>query len=445
VASDSPPVDPSALLPPFAPRNAGERWLFTLHRLGIRPGLTTIRALLDALDHPERRFPSVVVAGTNGKGSTSAFLAQLAQAAGLKTGLYTSPHLLRLNERIRVDGRVILEAELERRVERHRSLFESSEATFFESLTALAMEYFAEQRVEVAILEVGLGGRLDATNAAAKVGVVLTSVALDHRHLLGARVEEIAREKLSLCETGIPAYLGDLSPELRALALEEIEARGGVAVDLAPAPRDSWRATNLGDIQRAQAGFAAAVYHDLARRQGWPIPPAGAAVELVVAARYQLAGSTPRLILDPAHNAAAVEALLRQWTRESGRQDSILVFGQMADKELDEIYPMFHAASADIVVTTPRWPRAAESALLAERLQAVGDSRVHVRPAVAAALEHARALAGDARRVLLFGSNFLVAEALDRLGFEELEISGPSALWDAGSRLRKAKRKEAAQ
>ena len=183
------PIDIDALWPPFAPDDASTDWLFRLQRLGIRPGLTAMREWLEVLGHPERRFPSVVVAGTNGKGTAAIALAALGQSAGMRTALYTSPHLLSVRERIAIDGKPIAAKTLAELIDAHREAIEDLRTTFFESLTGLALLHFAREGVDLAILETGLGGRLDATNVVNKAGLVLTSVGLDHTELLGSDVE----------------------------------------------------------------------------------------------------------------------------------------------------------------------------------------------------------------------------------------------------------------
>jgi len=172
--------------------------------------LKHVRVLLAALGHPERRFPSVLIAGTNGKGSTAATLASILQASGIKTGLYTSPHLVRINERVRISGRAMTDDEfallhdvVDRTAER---LVEEGELpwhpSFFEMLTAIAFEYFARSRIEMAVLEVGMGGRLDATNVVGPCVSVLTDISLDHQRFLGNTLAEIAREKAGIIRPG---------------------------------------------------------------------------------------------------------------------------------------------------------------------------------------------------------------------------------------------------
>src|SRR6266571_6091789 len=219
------------------------------HELAQMPSpkfdLEHMRVLLRALDHPERRFPSVLIAGTNGKGSTAATLASILQASGLRTGLYTSPHLLRINERIRINGETIADGKfallhdvVERTAER---LIEDGELpwhpSFFEMLTAIAFEHFANSKLDIAVLEVGMGGRLDATNVVEPLVSVITDISLDHQKFLGNTVGEIAREKVGIIRPeGVVVTLPQ-QPEANDVignAILELGARGVSAVQYVP-------------------------------------------------------------------------------------------------------------------------------------------------------------------------------------------------------------------
>jgi len=435
--SDS--IEIGALRPPFAPRDAASQWFFSLHRLGIRPGLESVRELLRCMGNPERDFDAVVVAGTNGKGSAALALDAYARSAGLRCGLYTSPHLLDLRERMQVDGRLIDSATFTRLIDEYRDLIEDCQTTFFESLTALTLEWFRRERVQVAVLETGLGGRLDATNVVRKAGLVLTSVGLDHQELLGHSLEAIAREKLGLAAAGVPFYLDDIPVELRRLAEESIRTAGGEAIEL-----DGLEATEIcvgetvqGKLQRRQLGRMMTVYRDLARRHGWPEADAARALEsLDLPGRYDVRGHSPRLILDTAHNAHALHRVIAQFACEGRREQRVLVFGSVHGKEIDSVLPELVRCCARVLVCAPDWYRALDPSWLAGRLRAIAPepAAIGVCNSVREALEEARAFGPDAV-TLATGSNFLVAEALDRLGHDSL--TGQSGLWDSGAPLRR--------
>jgi dihydrofolate synthase / folylpolyglutamate synthase len=449
-------IDFDALLPPFAPTDAANEWLFRLQRLGIRPGLTAIGELLDELGHPERRFPAIVVAGTNGKGSAAIALSAFCRAAGLRTGLYTSPHLLDLRERILVDGVPISAQELFALVASHRARIERIGTTFFESLTALALVHFARARVDVVVMEAGLGGRLDATNVVDKAGVLLTSVGLDHMELLGDTVEAIALEKLGLAERGVPFYVDALDePGLDHLARRAVEEAGAIHLGLPVLTERITHEQELravraeGLVQRLQTRKMLAVYRDLARRRRWPAPDLARASSLLrFPGRYEVWGSNPRLILDTAHNGHALERLCVQWEQEGSREGRILVFGTVHGKAIESAVPALLRSATTIYVTAPLWYRARDAREVAAELRAAAvresiGTEIVVAGGVCATLEAARARAQELDRggtraaVMVTGSNFLVAEALDRLGVDDLLAEEHAPLWDHGAPLRR--------
>lgn len=196
-------------------------FLYSLQHFGIKMGLENIRALCAELGHPEQRFDSLHIAGTNGKGSTSACLASILRESGYRVGLYTSPHLVRFNERIRINGVMIPDVDLDRWTHQLQPTIESLRATFFEATTAIAFAWFAEQAVDVVVAETGLGGRLDATNVLTPVASLITSIGLDHTEFLGASLESIASEKAGIIKHGIPVFTTVDQPE----ALEVITNR----------------------------------------------------------------------------------------------------------------------------------------------------------------------------------------------------------------------------
>lgn len=438
--SDS--IEIGALRPPFAPKDEASRWFFGLHRLGIRPGLESVRELLDRMGNPQDHLDAVVIAGTNGKGSAALALAAYARSAGLKTGLYTSPHLLDLRERIQVDGRMIGAGDFSALLDEYRGLIEATGTTFFESLTALTLEWFRREGVELAVLETGLGGRLDATNVVSKAGLVLTSVGLDHQELLGHSLEAIAREKLGLAEAGVPFYLDDLAADLQRLAEESIGAVGGEAIPIDRlAPSDVRGPGSVqGRLQQRQLARMHAVWTDLARRHGWPdADPARAFADLELPGRYDVRGESPRLILDTAHNAHALGRVLEQFGREGSREQRVLVFGSVHGKEIDPVLGQIGDVAATVLLCAPDWYRALPPEGLRERIRTASTREpvLEIHDSVREALERARALQ-PAAGVLVTGSNFLVAEAMDRLGMDSLEDQ--ARLWTGGQALRRRAR-----
>ena len=450
-------LDLDALDPPFHARDEAQRWLFQLHRLGIKPGLERIEELLDRLGNPQRALESVVVAGTNGKGSAAIYFDALSRAAGLRTGLYTSPHLLDLRERIQVDGALISSSSLAALVKRCRRDIEESGATFFEAMTAMALLHFAEEGVRLAVLETGLGGRLDATNAVGARAVLLTSVGEDHQHILGGSLPEIAREKLGLARPGVPFFLAPLPAEIRELALDFLQRKRAEVFDLGAigshdaSPADTADEPAPGPHRQVLAAVVEAAWAELAGRYGWP-PVEGAGDVLArtrLPGRWDRVGQRPPLIVDTAHNAPALESLLQRWMECGRREDRILVIGVMRDKQVDRVLPLIRRSAGTILVTAPRWYRSRPAAELAEALRSVphgGSSPVEPTASVREALERARELArgiarqGGSPSILLTGSNFTVAEALDRLGIDKIHRPPHSLRWEKGEALRRRPR-----
>ncbi|WP_242396244.1 bifunctional folylpolyglutamate synthase/dihydrofolate synthase, partial [Anaeromyxobacter oryzisoli] len=246
------------------------RYLEGLQPLSIRFGLERVERALDALGHPERAYPILHVGGTNGKGSTCAMAAAALRAAGHRVGLYTSPHLVRFNERIQVDGVEIEDAALAARIEAirracpwHEGGGEGDRLTYFEFATLLALLHFAEARVSVAVLEVGLGGRFDATNAVVPRVTAIARIGLDHTRLLGDTIEQIAFEKAGIFKPGVPAVVHALQPPGALEVLRAEAARRGAPFTVAPADHPGPIAL-AGPHQRGNAGLAAAALRALA-------------------------------------------------------------------------------------------------------------------------------------------------------------------------------------
>lgn len=431
-----------------------------LEALGIRLGLDSMRGLLASLGGPQLRFPAVLVAGSNGKGSTAALLAAMAVAAGYRTGLYTSPHLETVEERLRIDGRAIggerlgeLLAEVVAAAERRLG----HDPTYFEALTAAAFLWFAAERVDLAVVEVGLGGRLDATNLCEPVLSLVTSISLEHRELLGNTVAEIAREKAGILRRGRPAlsWVEDreaaaalreaaaaLGAELRAAESEvaiTAAAPGGwegQSVTLAtPRARHELRTRLLGRHQTHNLGLAVRAAELLAE-SGFPALDGGALEAGAAACRWpgraevvELPGGR-RVLLDAAHNAegaAALGELLAGVRREAGTLD--LIFGVLEDKDGGEMLRHVAPWARRIVFTTVPSPRARRAEQLPALLDSAGGELAAARGALvepdpAAAL--ARALDLGADTLAICGSIFLVGE-LRRLLRERFGVPPPAA------------------
>ena len=371
-AEDAPPSD-------RAPATRSLEWLESLELFGMKLGLERMRALLERLAHPEQAYASIHVVGTNGKTSVTRMTEALLLAEGLSVGAYTSPHVAGWSERIRVNG---AEADFECALARVRPFAEALGATQFEVVTAAALAEFAAAGVDVAVVEAGLGGRLDATNVLDARVVVLTNVALEHSEHLGATREAIAAEKLAVIRPGAAVVLGE--PEWDELA----RASGAARVAL---------------VSQSNLGLAVAGAQEFLGRA----VSARAAEAVRVPGRLERRGDDPLEVWDGAHNLAGVGYVLARLPS----RDWVLVLSILEDKDLDGMLAAFAALGSRLVATSSGHPRAvpAEALAAAARrffpaVEAVDDPR--------RALERGRELAGSDGAMLVSGSLYLLA-ALD--------------------------------
>ena len=399
--------------------------------------LARMERLLASLDNPHRRFPSVHIAGTKGKGSTAAMTASVLQAAGYRTGLYTSPHLHTFRERIRVDGQPIERAEVVALAERLRPLVEGVEGiTTFEVMTAMAFLYFVERGVDFAVLEVGLGGRLDATNVVSPLVSVITSLSYDHTHILGHTLAQIAREKAGIIKRRVPVVSAPQPPEAMAVIEQVCRER---EAELLVVGRDwTWEAgeANLkgqwfkvagGGGQEASRSFwipllgrhqlinativVAAV--EMLRQRGVHIPEASLREGLRRVrwpGRLEILGRKPFLVVDCAHNADSAQKLATALRELFAYRDLILVFGASADKDIRGMMRALLPLAREVILTRAHHPRAADPGALREEARSLGWE-VAISEDVASALSQALELAYEDDLVCVTGSTFVVAEA----------------------------------
>jgi dihydrofolate synthase / folylpolyglutamate synthase len=432
------------------------------HELAQTPShkfdLAHMRVLLEALDNPERRFPSVLIAGTNGKGSTAATLASILRASGLRTGLYTSPHLVRINERIRIGEESISDHDfalihdlVDRTAERLVSENELPwHPSFFEMLTAIAFEHFARRKVEIAVLEVGMGGRLDATNVAEPRVSVITDIALDHQRFLGDTVTEIAGEKAGIIRRGGVVVTLPQQPKANDVignTILELGARGVNAVPYVPpvSPASgAYLAVNedktpvsryplqvmgeqivvetplLGRHQLRNVALAIAAAEQLSQ-QGFPVT--AASIEQGIRethwpGRFQVlpgSGGSPEYVFDVAHNPAGAWAL--RSTLSAGYPDCPLtfIFGAMRDKAIGEMAEILFPLADRVIATLADNPRSASPEEIREAA-ARTSTPIEEAVDVAAAIRLARTSARDDAVVVITGSIYIVGEAMRLLG-----------------------------
>ena len=422
-------------------------YLFSLELFGIKFGLENIRAILDGLDHPERAFRAVHVAGTNGKGSVTAMIDAVLRAAGHRSARYTSPHLIDLTERFVVAGQPTTEEALSRAVDRVRTVVVDLQRrgrldvhpTFFEVTTAAAFEIFRAASVEVAVCEVGLGGRLDATNVLSPVATAITSIAFDHQHYLGSSLAEIAAEKAGIIKPAVPMVVGAVDSTAAAVIRDIARDRGapliwahdGVTIEEAPATSRGHQSLRLrtptrdygvldlrleGRHQRGNAVVAVRVLECL-DAAGLHVPPE-AVVEGLREVNWpgrlehlQLSDGRS-LLLDAAHNPAGAEALAAFLAHDGVRRP--LVFAAMRDKDVRGILAALAPHVSDLVLTRASNSRSSDPLMLRDMASALLPAgTLSVELSVADALTRAWKLSPH---IVVAGSIFLLGDVLKELG-----------------------------
>jgi len=418
-------------------------YLNDLQRFGIKLGLDNVRILLAALGNPQTAFPSVHVAGTNGKGSVSAMLAEILSRGGLRVGLYTSPHLVRVEERIRVGGRIIAGRDFRRILGSIKAAAEDllraqkleASPTFFEVLTAAALLYFRERKVDAAVLEVGMGGRFDATNVVTPIVSVITNVAHDHTQYLGNTLAKIAFEKAGIIKPGVPVVSGvSRGPARKVIRDQALEAGAALIEAFGPGtkletisggvcPVSRYRiggkshllAPGLPGAHQVRNAAVAAAAAGVLRIFG--LPADKKAVEEGVRnvrweGRLEQIGRRPRVYLDGAHNEDGAAALA-VFIDETCPKPPVLVFAMMKDKAVAGVARILFPRARKIFLTTIPFPRAASPEDIMSRAAAFA-SKTRREPDPVRALQAARRAAGPAGTVFVTGSLFLVGEIKKR-------------------------------
>jgi dihydrofolate synthase / folylpolyglutamate synthase len=403
-------------------RSAALEWLYGLEQFGIKFGLENISTIVDALGHPERAFRSVHVAGTNGKGSVTALVESVLRAAGYPSARYTSPHLVDLSERFYIRGNPVDPKALDVAIGDLRSIVDGLRSsghlavypTFFEVTTALAFELFRRAKVELAVCEVGLGGRLDATNILVPEVSAITSIGLDHEQYLGTTLREIAIEKAGIIKPGVPVVLGRLLPAAREAIVEIARSRGAPIVESTDAANVQKLTIALrGAHQTDNAGVALKILEALDAR--------GVAVSRSAIADGFAHVSWPgrldvrRLpggrsaLLDAAHNPDGARALAA-YLRTSEFAGAPLVFGAMRDKDIEGILRELAPETGTVLMTRASSTRAADPSELAARMRSILPTRsVEVVPTPAEAVDAAWRLSNH---IVVAGSIFLLGDLL---------------------------------
>ncbi len=414
--------------------------------------LQRVRDLLDAIGNPQQRFKSFHIAGTKGKGSVSALIASVLRSAGYHTGLYTSPHLIRFNERIRVDGFDIPDDDFVDTLERMKPAIESiQELTVYEIVTALAFNYFAECGVQYASIEVGLGGRLDATNVLDPLITVITSLSYDHMHLLGDRLSDIAGEKAGIIKPGVPIILAPQQLEADLVVASTAEERGAPLVRVgkewlfAPGSRHLhgqamyvWPASEqalmdayvdsaggeewtppryqiplLGYHQVINAAVAYAALME-AKKLGMELPESAIRegfLHVHWPGRFQILNGDPVIIVDSAHNRDSALKLRLALDDYYPGQPVTLIFGASADKDIEGMLSELLPRVTRLLVTRADHPRAEDPERLSEIAHSHGV-RVEIMEPIAKAIDRAIEIARPGEVILICGSLFIAGEAL---------------------------------
>jgi dihydrofolate synthase / folylpolyglutamate synthase len=398
-------------------------FLCGIRLFGQKLGLETMRQLLRLMDNPQDSLRFIHIAGTNGKGSVAAMASAALTEAGYRTGLYTSPHLVSFCERFQINDEPISEPDVVRLVEQVRPLLDKVTAhpefrqpTFFEAVTAIALQYFREQRADVVVWETGLGGRLDATNVVTPIVSVITNIAFDHMQYLGETLEQIAGEKCGIIKPGVPVVTAATDPETLGVIRGEAElSRCLVTVVEQDAPLGEYPTPLLGRHQIVNCATAVAALrasgleisetafrHGLARTR-WP-------------GRFQVIAGEPTVVLDGAHNAAAAERLVDALREHFGGRKLTFIFGVLRDKNYDEMCRILAPLAERIFCVRVNSERSSDPEQLAA-LCRVANPRVDARVFPKLIEAYAAAKSEDADVIVITGSLFLVGEALGRLGF----------------------------
>lgn len=412
-------------------------YLFGLQKFGIKFGLSKITHLLDLLGNPHEKLKVVHVAGTNGKGSTSVTVASIMREAGYRVGLYTSPHLVNFTERIKINGLEIEEARVVELTEKIRLKVQDSrfkeeleKITFFEFTTAMAILYFVEEGVDMAVMETGMGGRLDATNVIRPVVSIITNISLEHKEFLGDTMEKIAFEKAGIIKDEIPLVTGveqqsaveviervccEKSAPLYRLGREFSFKRKGVSQFNYHGIKENFNDLKLalvGGHQFINASLALAAV-ELIRTKGFPVSTEAVyrgLEEVSWPGRLEMVSNNPRIILDGAHNPGGAKALSVAIREELKFDKLYLILGIMADKDIEEIISPLAPLADEVILSRPRYERASSAAALLPLASRYNEKTMAFED-LKEAIDYARTEARREDLILIAGSLFTVGEA----------------------------------
>lgn len=378
--------------------------------------LTNTLLFTEYLHHPEKNIKCIHVAGTNGKGSTSHLLASVLQEAGYKTGLYTSPHLKDFRERIKIDGKEIPEDFVTEFIASHRPFFEAHDMSFFEMTVGLAFDYFTKEKVDIAIIEVGMGGRLDSTNIITPLISVITNIGLDHTQFLGTTLESIAAEKAGIIKPSIPVVIGEYTKETKAIFLAKANENSSPIYFASDVIQDTYPSSLLGDYQLHNKKTVVQSLRVLQSQNEFQITEEEIKAGFLnvikntgLQGRWQQLKEFPTVICDTAHNKQGLEIVLKQVQKATFNQLHI-VLGVVNDKDLEDILPLF-PKNAIYYFCKPNMPRGLDVSVLAEKAKKI-DLIGKVYSSVSEAYQEALRQATKSDFIYIGGSTFVVAEIL---------------------------------
>ncbi|WP_396160136.1 bifunctional folylpolyglutamate synthase/dihydrofolate synthase [Flavobacterium sp.] len=376
--------------------------------------LTNILVLTKYLHNPELDFKSIHIAGTNGKGSTSSMIASVFMEAGYKVGLYTSPHLKDFRERITINGKKISKNYVHKFILNHKLFFEKTELSFFEMTVGLAYQYFSDKKVDIAIIEVGMGGRLDATNSITPLLSVITNIGKDHTQFLGDTLEKIAFEKAGIIKQNIPVVIGEYTSQTKPVFTEVASKNKSKIYFAQDINHPDYPCGLLGNYQIKNKKTVIEVFRNL--KSNFKISEenikngiANVVLNTHLQGRWQILQENPKVICDTAHNAHGLEIVMNQLKKETYNQLHI-VLGVVNDKDLESILPLF-PKNASYYFCKPKNERGLNSSTLQEKAksyQLIGDTYNSVSKAYKAALEKS----SDKHLIFIGGSNFVVSEII---------------------------------
>ncbi|PJJ10789.1 dihydrofolate synthase/folylpolyglutamate synthase [Flavobacterium sp. 1] len=376
--------------------------------------LTNIHLLAEHLDNPHEKLNCVHVAGTNGKGSTSHMLASVLQEAGYKVGLYTSPHLKDFRERIKINGTEISEDFVCEFINTHKTFFEANDMSFFEMSVGLAFDYFAKEKIDIAIIEVGLGGRLDATNIITPLVSVITNIGIDHVQFLGNTLESIATEKAGIIKPKIPVVIGEYIPETQPVFLAKAKENKAEIYFASDLISETYPSDLIGDYQEHNKKTVIQTFKILNEQTNFKVSDKNIQLGLLkvvkntgLLGRWQQLGENPKVICDTAHNKNGLEIVLKQIQKETF-ENLHIVLGVVNDKELGEVLPLF-PKNATYYFCRPNIPRGLDAAMLQEKAQQFALNG-NTYSSVTEAYSKAQNNSTKEDFIYIGGSTFVVAE-----------------------------------